>query len=71
MYIHEAVSAAVASGGYIKRSGPVIWRKCKIRPGNTGGGCLLYSDFQEAPCPRWQPKAEDLMADDWVLLSGD
>lgn len=67
MYIHEAVSVAVSSGCFIKRSGPAIWRECRIKPGNTCGGCLFYSDFQKDPCPRWQPKAEDLMADDWVL----
>lgn len=23
----------------------------------------------ETPCPRWEPKAEDLMADDWEVTT--
>ena len=72
MYIHEAVSAALKTGLCMRRSGPQIWQKLKVDPTNSDCGCVTYSDFSNiAPCPWWQPKAEDLLADDWILVPRD
>ena len=67
MYIHEAISEAMATGRCIRRKAPAIWKRCKVEPTDSDEGCLLLSAFSMAPCPRWQPKAEDLMAGDWML----
>ena len=69
--IHEAVSAALSTGLCIRRNGPPIWRELKVDPTNDDQGCVLYSNSNKVPCPRWQPKAEDLMADDWILAPRD
>ena len=68
MDIHEAVLVAMSMRKCIRRHGPPIWKKCKIEPTDSDEGCLIHSDYSKAPCPRWQPTAEDLMADDWMLV---
>lgn len=75
MYIHEAVVSALESNSFIRRS---AWKKVltpnptyaaiKIQPTNTPGGCFLHYEAVEKICPGWQPKAEDLLADDWEVI---
>ena len=37
-------------------------------PSNSPDGILVQSWYEEIPCRRWQPTAEDLVAEDWVLV---
>ena len=37
-------------------------------PSNSPDGILVQSWYEEVPCRRWQPTAEDLIAEDWVLV---
>ena len=67
--IHEAVCAAITNGGYIKRKTP-IWEKYKLKPTDGTECCILYSGKKKVG-PRWKQRAEDLMADDWILVSSD
>ena len=67
MYIHEAVSLAMAKGKHIRRTTPEIWDSVTAEPTNDPEGIILHAEGQR-PGPRWEPRAEDLMADDWVLV---
>ncbi len=67
MNIQEATRAALRLGCEITRGiweGLGIW----IKPTNSGECCIIGAKGQ-APCPRWEPQAEDLMADDWQCVS--
>lgn len=68
MNIQKATAAAMESAMCMKRDNILVWRKSKIKPTNSDEGCLLYSEFEKAPSPRWQPRAEDLVAEDWILV---
>lgn len=71
MYIHEAVSEARRRDCAITRkSEGSIWDYFFIVPTNSVEGCIAYPKNPKPGvkgCPRWQPTAEDLTADDWVL----
>ena len=64
MYIHEAVKIASDFGAYITRR--KFGDRVHIIPTDAQEGCLLQIKGKD-PCPRWQPKAEDLLADDWTV----
>ncbi len=68
MYIHEAVAEAVKINGFMTRrsfNGCVF-----VRPTDTPDRCILYSCLKgQAPGPRWQPGAGDLLADDWIAVT--
>lgn len=65
MNIQKATIAAVAIDGYLFRD---AWRRhIRLEPSDSDEGFLMHSKYSKAPRPRWQPKAEDLMADDWVV----
>lgn len=76
MRISEAVKQAMESGKYIQRetiegeSGH-SFHQTKIKPTNSYGSCIVYTFDQKGKeihhCKNWNPSAEDLMADDWVL----
>lgn len=69
MLIHEAVSAALAQGCAIRRSSG-IWNHVLVIPTNTMECCLVVmrgKDQSERKCPRWNPTADDLLAEDWLL----
>lgn len=77
MYIHEAVSEAMAQGRRMQRRSSTFWRAVRIRPTNTSACCLMETteEFRKAKCfqkkvlsPRWNPSAEDLLADDWEVV---
>ena len=72
MYLHEAVSQAMATGQHIRRTGSVIWEYGLLVPTNSRDCCYLWAPQEPGgeptPAPRWNPKAEDLIADDWVLV---
>lgn len=66
MYIHEAVSLASESGGYITRR--KFAKRVRIKPTDSDEG-LIIAVKNQAPYPRWQPRAEDLIADDWMVTT--
>lgn len=37
-------------------------------PSSSPDGILAQSWYEKIPCRRWQPTAEDLVAEDWVLV---
>lgn len=66
--IHDAVTEALESNAFIRRSDP-YWLRVLIKPTNSSDRCLIYIDGKEdAPYKGWEPKAEDLMADDWEVV---
>lgn len=68
MNIQEATKQAIAEGKQITRIN-AWWgggeNGIKIRPTNTHECCIVSNAKKEAP--RWNPQAEDLIADDWVV----
>lgn len=65
MELSEAARTAVEKGYAITRAswpdGLFVW------PTN-GPECCIISAKGQAPCPRWQPLAEDLIAKDWGIV---
>lgn len=68
MNIQEATKQAVAEGKQITRIN-AWWgggeSGIKIRPTDTDECCIVSIAKNEVP--RWNPQAEDLTADDWVV----
>lgn len=73
MYIHEAVSEARRLDCAITRSAEgTIWEYVAIVPTDSVEGCIAYAKHPKpgfGRFPRWQPTAEDLMADDWEVCT--
>ena len=67
VFIHEAVKKARETGGYIVRRGWLDW--VRLLPTDEVDGIVLISPRNRGPRPRWQPRAEDLMADDWIVAT--
>ncbi|MEN3132541.1 Thoeris anti-defense Tad2 family protein [Bacillus albus] len=72
MNIQEATTLAMKQGRYIMRED---WQKfqAKVKPTNTSEHCILNPFDNKcigAPAPRrgWQPIAEDLVANDWIVI---
>lgn len=64
MFIYEAARQALDTGTYIRRTS---WpRGLSIKPTDTPDACVAYAK-DKAPRRGWQPKAEDLAADDWAV----
>lgn len=68
MYIHQAAIQALCDGKSITRAGGLVWAKVKITPTNTDDCCIIYSTFEDRTSKRWNPKADDLIADNWVVV---
>ena len=66
MNIYEATQKAIESGQCISRE---EWRKAvKIRPTDSSGNCILMMWDGSKPSKHgWQPRAEDLIAQDWEI----
>ena len=66
MDIQKATQKALEVDGLIARP---FWRGyVHIKPTNSPECCICYGKGK-APCPRWQPQAEDLLADDWEVTT--
>lgn len=69
MNIQEATKKAVAEGKQITRTNS-WWgggeNGIKIRPTNTDECCIVSTAKMEVL--RWNPQAEDLIADDWAVM---
>lgn len=74
MNICEAVKARTNEYPYIARASwnypTSVWCNAviKIMPTNTPDCCIIESITNNTPRPGWMPTAEDLTADDWVLI---
>jgi len=66
MYIHEAILAAKKDNGRITRR--EFRDYIQIEPTDSKEGFILHGKKQ-APGPRWQPSAKDLLADDWEVTT--
>lgn len=66
MYINEAVRKALSQKKYIARK-LMADIGIKIQPTNSLDCCVI-SKTDKSPAPRWQPSAEDLVADDWSVV---
>lgn len=75
MYIHEAVEKAVKEKGRITRSSarrPESDIYSEITPTNSYDTCLitvLHDGKPRKTAGRWNPTADDLMADDWIVIT--
>lgn len=73
MYIHEAVSLAMAKGKFIRRTTSEEWRFLVVEPTNDRRGCFIfpksYGKRDRYENSRWVPTADELMADDWELVN--
>lgn len=64
MYIYEAIKARTETNPFITRA---VWEgRIYINPTNGPEGCFVRAK-DRAPCPRWEPSADDLTADDWEI----
>lgn len=62
MRINEAIEKANTSQG-IRRNN---WNNVCILPTDTDRCCLIF-EGEKVLSSRWNPKREDLIANDWVL----
>lgn len=76
MYIQEAVKESLTSGKWIQRRSWLTGfaGKIMILPTNTHDCCITGSlDYKTGIVGNrskyWNPKAEDLVADDWEMIS--
>ena len=66
MNIFEAVTIAVREGKYITT--PEFAETAKIKPTNEKGNCILMGADGSRPSKYgWQPTANDLMREDWII----
>lgn len=68
MTISEATKEAIKINGYIARNSWGERYTIYIQPTNSPMCCLLLSILDIRPSPRWEPSANDLMAEDWYVL---
>lgn len=68
MLISEAVEKAKRENKYITRQ-KLGWVNCvKIKPTDTSDCCIVMQIEKKSSCRGWQPYAEDLVANDWMVL---
>lgn len=65
MYIHEAVSAAIVKGFWIAR---ISNHYFAFEPTNGSRGFIVHCGINGKEYVRWNPCADDLIANDWVLV---
>ena len=65
MYIHEAVDAAIKLGKHIALASCPGF---KIQPTNGPECCIIKRSDGSRPCRGWEPAADDLISDKWMLV---
>ncbi|WP_017470664.1 Thoeris anti-defense Tad2 family protein [Amphibacillus jilinensis] len=70
MDIQQATTTALEENKFITRSsGPSYFTELKIKPTNSSSGCEVFvKDDKKSSAKCWNPNAEDLMADDWIVV---
>lgn len=70
MNICEATKQAFEQGRKIARSDDesFVYGEMKIEPTNTPDCCRLTDIYNQIPCRGWQPQAEDLMSENWIVV---
>ena len=67
MWIHEAAKKAMDERRYITT--PEFVGGSKIKPTNGSGNCVLMMQDGSRPSKYgWQPTANDLTRDDWIVV---
>ncbi len=67
MNIQEAVKKAIKDGKHITRK--AFKEKLYIEPTDTPDCCIISApEPRKNPRRGWQPQAEDLLADDWIVI---
>lgn len=72
MDIRTAIMARTAEKPFITRQswveemGPYLHKVAKIMPTNSVDCCVITSFSERNPCRGWQPRVEDLVAEDWI-----
>lgn len=66
--IYKATKGALKKGCSIARKGNGFDYKIHIIPTNTGEKCIRVE--RKEIIPRWYPKADDLVGNDWIILDG-
>lgn len=71
MYIHEAIKARNAEHPYVMREKWSdtfgLWNYVRLIPSDSPDGMIVTSRAMKDPRRGWQPTAEDLTADDWII----
>lgn len=68
MDIKEATILAMKNGKYMyRKSEKEEGIDVNVLPTNTWDCCILISDSTDIVGKRWNPTANDLMADDWEV----
>lgn len=76
MFIHEAIQARSKDMPYITRMSwdypttESVAAAIMILPTDTPDCCIIMSASRKNPCRGWQPTAEDLVAEDWIVTRG-
>lgn len=75
MHIHEAIANTNSKTPFITRTAWLLVDEnipaVRLLPTNTPHCCLIVSDYSSnSPTRGWQPRAEDLVADDWFVCGG-
>ena len=67
LYIHEAAKKAMDERKYITT--PEFAGSTKIKPTNESGNCVVMMHDGSHPSKYgWQPTANDLIRDDWIIV---
>lgn len=67
MNICEATKMALKGSGLITRENEFWKERIEIEPTNSPDCCVLHGTDRN-PRRGWQPNAEDLTAEDWIVL---
>lgn len=71
MNIQDAIIKAEKAGKPIERAFGEGELKMRVMPTDSDEGCLVTTNAHpERYFRRWQPRKEDLMADDWEIAEG-
>lgn len=68
--INEATKQAIKGNKYISRQHAQLFgygKGIKIKPTNKSDCCIVFMEGKSS-AKRWNPQAEDLTADDWIVV---
>ena len=69
MNISEATKEALKTNACIIRTTSIAYGQFKLKPTNTDECCIIFSvDKTVPPIRGWQPRAEDLVSNDWIVI---